>query len=214
MPIRPATHRASGQAKRAALLQAAIDVVAEKGIAGATHRAVATRAGVPLSTTSYFFTSIDDLMAAAFQVVADRAEARVEERIESLTGAGLNLDDTIDRLVDLLVATPQRDVAAQFEMYLESARRPELRATAHQLMDATERSAEFALGKLGIANTAARARLVVATLDGLALHRQARPSPESDRELVHDALHALVESFLAADAKRGSGDGESRLPRP
>ena len=68
MPIRPATHRASGQARRAALLEAAVEVIAEQGVAGATHRAVAARAGMPTSTTSYFFSSLDELMA---QIASD-----------------------------------------------------------------------------------------------------------------------------------------------
>ncbi|MCU1649836.1 MAG: putative transcriptional regulator, partial [Pseudonocardia sp.] len=58
MAIRPATHRASGQARRAQLLQAAVEVIAEQGVGGASHRAIATRAGMPLSTTSYFFASL------------------------------------------------------------------------------------------------------------------------------------------------------------
>ena len=38
MPIRPATHRASGQARRAALLEAAVEVIAEQGVAGEALR--------------------------------------------------------------------------------------------------------------------------------------------------------------------------------
>ena len=38
------------------------------GAGAVTHRAVAARAGVPLSTTSYFFSSIDELVTEALRV--------------------------------------------------------------------------------------------------------------------------------------------------
>ncbi len=49
---RPATHRARGLARREALLRAAVEIVAERGVGGATHRAIAERAQVPPSTTT------------------------------------------------------------------------------------------------------------------------------------------------------------------
>ena len=35
------------------------------------HRAVATRAGVPLAATTYYFSSLDDLVGAALSSLAD-----------------------------------------------------------------------------------------------------------------------------------------------
>ena len=78
MPIRPATHRASGRARRAALLDAAVEVIAEQGVAGPTHRSIAARAGMSTSTTSYFFSSLDQLIAAALHVVGERIVQRVD----------------------------------------------------------------------------------------------------------------------------------------
>src|SRR3954467_2180985 len=73
---RSKVHRASAQRRRASRLEAAADLSAEVGAGAVTHRAVAARAGVPLSTTSYFFSSIDALVTEALrQGVSDRVAA-------------------------------------------------------------------------------------------------------------------------------------------
>jgi DNA-binding transcriptional regulator YbjK len=203
MPIRPATHRASGQARRAALLEAAIEVIAQRGVAGATHRSIAARAGMPTSTTSYFFASLEDLLAAALQVVGERIVARVDAVTASVADAQLSPQEAIDRFVDAVMAEPEPDTVAQFEIYLECRRRPQLRDTAHQIMASIERGAETSLRALGIADAGERAPVVVALLDGLALHRHARPRGASDRRHVTDALYALHRGFVEADADRG-----------
>jgi DNA-binding transcriptional regulator YbjK len=202
MPIRPATHRASGQARRAALLEAAIEVIAQRGVAGATHRSIAARAGMPTSTTSYFFASLEDLLAAALQVVGERIVARVDAVTASVADAQLSPQEAIDRFVDAVMAEPEPDTVAQFEIYLECRRRPQLRDTAHQIMASIERGAETSLRALGIADAGERAPVVVALLDGLALHRHARPRGASDRRHLTDALYALHRGFVEADADR------------
>jgi TetR/AcrR family transcriptional regulator, regulator of biofilm formation and stress response len=200
MAIRPATHRARGQARRVQLLQAAVEVIAEQGVGGASHRAIATRAGMPLSTTSYFFASLDDLMAAALAVVADRVATRLDESIRTIVRTNLTAEEAIDYFIDTLLGSPSEDVAAQFEIYLECARRPQLQAAAHQIMVSVERAAESALRVLGIATPGDRAQLVVAMIDGLALHRRAWPRGDADRRALSNAIHTVVAGFRALDA--------------
>ena len=175
MPIRPATHRASGRARRAALLDAAVEVIAEQGVAGTTHRAIAARAGMSTSTTSYFFSSLDQLVAAALHVVGERIVERVDAVTAQVVDAELGPREAIDRFVDAVMSEPEPDTVAQFEIYLECRRRPQLQPTAHRIMASIERGAEASLQALGIADADERAPMVVALLDGLALHRHARP---------------------------------------
>jgi DNA-binding transcriptional regulator YbjK len=200
MPSRPSTHRASSQARRAALLQAAIEVIAEDGVGNATHRSIAARAGMPLSTTSYFFPTLDDLIAAALQVVADRISARVEDTLRKVDEAALSPNDSIDLFLEPLIGTPEQEVVAQFEIYLECTRRPQLQATAHQIMASIERVAEAALRSLGIRHAAQRAPMVVAMLDGFALHRRAWPRGEADRRTAREALGTLLQAFATMDS--------------
>ena len=57
----PATPRAG---RRAELLEAAVDVVAEAGLRGLTHRAVDARAGLPEGTCSAYLRSRSALLVA------------------------------------------------------------------------------------------------------------------------------------------------------
>lgn len=198
MPIRPPTHRAAGQARRAALLDAAVEVLAEVGLGGATHRAVAIRAGVPLSTTSYFFASIDDLIAEAMQVGAGRLIARIDEVVEGLVGGAASADEVITQLVGLVGGARSTELAAQFEVYLQGARRPELQSVVHQVMAGFERAAEVALRAAGVPRPWEAARAVVALLDGFALHRVAWPRGGADRVALEAGVRALLAGFLAA----------------
>ncbi|MFG2725664.1 TetR/AcrR family transcriptional regulator [Streptomyces canus] len=208
MPIRPAKHRASGAARRAALLDAAIEVIAESGVNGATHRSIAARAGMPSSTTSYFFSSLDDLIAAALQVVADRFATRVDRTIKEIAAVETSPEEAIDRFVELLLGEPETDAVAQFEIYLECARRPNLQASAHQIMASVEKGAEASLRALGTPLATERAPLLVAMLDGFALHRRAWPRGEADRRTLREALRTLHRAFAVMDA----ADAESSYP--
>jgi TetR/AcrR family transcriptional regulator, regulator of biofilm formation and stress response len=205
MPIRPATHRASGRARRAALLDAAVEVIAEQGVAGTTHRAIAARAGMSTSTTSYFFSSLDQLVAAALHLVGERIVQRVDAVTAQVADAELGPREAIDRFVDAVMSEPEPDTVAQFEIYLECRRRPQLQPTAHRIMASIERGAEASLQAMGIADAGQRAPMVVALLDGLALHRHVRPRAETDRRLITEALYSLHRGFVEADTEAGAG---------
>ena len=55
-----------GEQTRAKILRAAQRVIAEHGVGGTTHRAIAAQAGVKLSLTSYYFGSLAELLEAAW----------------------------------------------------------------------------------------------------------------------------------------------------
>lgn len=51
---------------RVRILQAVLDIMVENGVRAIRHRAVAKRAGVSLGSTTYHFSSIEDLIVSAF----------------------------------------------------------------------------------------------------------------------------------------------------
>ncbi len=53
--------------RRQRIIDAAIRVVGRSGIAGLSHRTVAAEAEVPLGSTTYHFTSLDELLVAALR---------------------------------------------------------------------------------------------------------------------------------------------------
>jgi DNA-binding transcriptional regulator YbjK len=157
------------------LLEATVRVIGRGGIAAVDHRAVAAEAGVPLGSTTYYFTSKDDMIAQALEHVADREAARIETQLQD----GL-LDEPpaalTGRLADAVVdiwADDSTVLLALFELYLESARRPDLRPAAERWERAYRSFIRGALEQLGVAEPEHRARLLCAGLDGLLLNHVA-----------------------------------------
>lgn len=60
------SREAQRERTRARMLQAVLDIVVERGMRAVRHRAVAERAGVSLGSTTYHFSSIEDLITSAF----------------------------------------------------------------------------------------------------------------------------------------------------
>jgi DNA-binding transcriptional regulator YbjK len=202
MSPRPATHRAPALARREALLEAAVDVVAERGVGGATHRAIAARAGVPLSTTSYFYASLDELIVAALRGFARASIAELEATAAAFASAELSPAEAVQLLVDALVAEPRASTIAQFEIYLEAARRRELQPEVRKILAGFERLAYSALVAVGARRPKQGARAFVAIADGFALQRLASPRGRRDMTGLRDAMLDLLIAQLMPDGDR------------
>lgn len=115
--------------RRAALLDAAIETLAEEGARGLTFRAVDTRAGVPTGTASNYFTDRADLLAQAGTRTYERFMPEQAEWDNVLVG-----ERDRAKLAEIMRATVRRLAAdphvylATLELQLEATRRPELRA--------------------------------------------------------------------------------------
>lgn len=64
----PIQRRSKGERTKNLILEAAIAVLAEQGIKGTTHRAIATHANIQLSLTTYYFKDIQALVNQAFEL--------------------------------------------------------------------------------------------------------------------------------------------------
>ncbi|MFG2127689.1 TetR/AcrR family transcriptional regulator [Streptomyces sp. NPDC048751] len=116
--------------RRAALVDAGVEVLAREGARGLTFRSVDASAGVPVGTASNYFTNRDDLLR--------QIDARLHVRLAPDPGVmGALLTRPRDRSLvtafmhDLMArATKDRTgYLALMEMRLEATRRPELRAS-------------------------------------------------------------------------------------
>lgn len=111
--------RRKGEARRRALLDAALRVVGRKGASAVTQRAVAAEAGVPPTAVLYYFPTVDDLLVAALLDVNDRWVTAVDALPADRDGA-------LDGLA-ALVAGSAEHALAEYELCLLAARRPALR---------------------------------------------------------------------------------------
>lgn len=164
-------HRASAQRRRAALLDATRELLGEIGAGAITHRAVAKRAGVPLSTTSYFFGSIDELIAEAIR------EQR-HEQIRSFDQAErtwiLQDDDPavdiLSRIAEQLTERTTTQKAANVETYLAAARNPEIAETLTAVVTRFEERLAALRSEPESDDAQAMARSLLALALGSSLH--------------------------------------------
>lgn len=63
--------RSKGEQTRQKILEAAIEVIAQSGIKGTTHRAVAQQADIQLSLTTYYFKDIKELITEAISLSSE-----------------------------------------------------------------------------------------------------------------------------------------------
>ena len=60
--------RSKGERTKHLILESAIAVLAQQGIKGTTHRAIASHANIQLSLTTYYFKDIQELVQQAFEL--------------------------------------------------------------------------------------------------------------------------------------------------
>ncbi len=103
------------------------------------HRAVARRAGLPLASTTYYFSSLDDLIAKAVEHIGEREAAELQLQVASLSRRRRGAESTADLLVDLLVGDNpgvrvSEQLISRYERYIACARQPELRDIQRRIL--------------------------------------------------------------------------------
>jgi DNA-binding transcriptional regulator YbjK len=184
--------------RREQILEAALRIIGRSGRQAVTHRAVAEEAGVPLGSTTYYFDSRDDLLGQALEHVAASEVERYARRGEELRTVK-SAHELADRLIDELVVAAQDRIAyiAEYEIWLEAGRRPELREAAQSWCDAEQRSVALALETLGSSDPATDASLIVAAIDGLGERVLAREDdPAQASKEFRPELRRLIERLV------------------
>lgn len=118
-----------GEARQAAIVTAASDLLLHEGFAAVTHRAVAAAAGVPLAATTYYFSSREDLLAAAVDS-AGRRETTRARAAAGRTRDGAGAVTLAVTLLDVVVGVERCavgeivELAAYYERLVQGARHP------------------------------------------------------------------------------------------
>lgn len=194
---------ARGEARRKAVIDAALRVVGEKGLAGLTHRAVAAEADITPGLTTYYFPTVDALLEATLSnFVAEELE-RLRAVHASFDDAGPDIDrEAVLGAVFTAVAVEPAQQVAQFELYLEAVRRPGLRDVARDCLHGYADLARLALERLGADRPAEGARALVALIDGLALQQLVDPDEAFVAQVALPAVLALLDTYAPAEPAR------------
>jgi DNA-binding transcriptional regulator YbjK len=183
------TARRDPEARRQQIVTAAVRAIAEVGVGNVTHRRIAALAGVPLGSTTYYFPTLDDLVAAALREVTEYSRAGLEAWAEDLT-VSRDLPATFVDLASRYLV--DRDQALlEYEVCLAAARTPELRPAAQLWIDGLRRiCARFAGPERGFA--------LAALLDGFLLQALVTDGPV-DTNGLRAGVAALLSPRTAAE---------------
>jgi DNA-binding transcriptional regulator YbjK len=205
-----------GEDRRDAIADAAIHLVATRGLRGLTHRAVDEAAGLPQGSTSYYLRTRNALLTAcvnrmlARDLGAQPANAPGASDPTRRTGtggptrpaAGSGLEELMVEMVVGLVRERTDDLVARYELSLEASRQPELRDAIIQGGRQLREGLAGMLSTLGIPDAEAAAWPVAAMMDGLMYDRVAGAgttlSPEAFESAVRRSLGALLTGLSSA----------------
>lgn len=206
-----------GQRRRNALLEAAAELIISEGFAGVSHRSLAERTGLPLAATTYYFSSLDEILQQAVEHLARRwrtqAEAALDRLPDTLSGP--------DELARAALAVTLAAVAEQpcpiggadggpagvgaptaahaallttYERYVQAGRSQGLRALLTAYDSELDELLVRVLAKGPGAADQATARLLLAQIDGAAL--RALAEGEDPVVSARHAARTLLELLL------------------
>ncbi|WP_320781834.1 TetR/AcrR family transcriptional regulator [Streptomyces sp. CRN 30] len=169
--------------RRERIVEATLDVIAEVGVAGVSHRKIAARAGVPLGSMTYHFSGIDALLREAFRSFTDHIVALFDEHLAAPADRDEAREAVAD-LVHILSEGSRRDLVLTQELYTLAARRPVYRALTHEWMGRSRVHLERHFDP-------DTARQLDALIEGLTLHRALAEEPH-DRALTLEAISRIT----------------------
>lgn len=146
---------------RDALIAATIHVVAARGVRKLTYRAVAGAAGVTHGTVQHHFANLDELLEAALEYCVEISVAG-----SALIPDSDRIDDFVATLGQSVRATIDEQVF-QYELVLESRRRPELRPHIDRYYENYRSATRTSLRRMGLPDDLDTVDVVFSAIDGL-----------------------------------------------
>ncbi|GAA4520746.1 MULTISPECIES: TetR/AcrR family transcriptional regulator [Nonomuraea] len=190
-----------------AVAEAAITLLAERGMRGLTHRAVDEAAGLPPGSTS----NVARTRAALLELTLSRLTDLEERLFSGAMGDGPPPGADLTELLAGVLTAQLRDrrrTLARYELALEATRRPELREIYDRAGRRFRDPAVALLAAAGSRDPVRHGRQLVAFAEGVMFDviagAGAEPSPDDLRAGVRDLLRGML-----AD----QGDGRSAAGR-
>jgi DNA-binding transcriptional regulator YbjK len=201
-------------ARRRALTDAAIDLLAASGVHGVSHRAVDQAAGLPPGTASNYFPSREALLVAAAHRVVELHHTDTDELTAHDNSAETRPAGLADTMVDLLTAslltaatTLRTRYQAIYELQLEAVRRPALASALAGLADSSTRFTAADHAKRGLPIPAEAIPALVTLYGGTLFTLITTPVEHVSERFVRGLAHAIVHGALS------DVDGTARADR-
>ncbi len=169
--------------RRDRIIDAALDCIAQDGVAGTSHRKVAALTGVPLGSMTYHFAGMDALLIESFTRFATTISQAFEQRMQNAADTEAAIDAVVTLIHDDLQRS-RREHVLTYELYTLAARRAEFRT----IMEGWMRASRQALQRHFDPETACA---IDAYIEGAALHIALDNAPQQPDQ-TRAALQALT----------------------
>ncbi|MBW0121480.1 TetR/AcrR family transcriptional regulator, partial [Pseudonocardia oceani] len=185
-----------GERRRAELVAAAADLLRSGGFDAVRHRAVADRAGLPLSSTTYYFDSLDDLVVAATERTSRDELAEGRARLEALAEGPPDTAALIEIVIDQLLGPESRDggldaVLLRYERLVGAGRRPYLAPLMRELRGELDALLAEVLARCGRPLDPDALRELVALVDGFVVSGLIEADPDP-RAMAREVLSRVL----------------------
>jgi TetR/AcrR family transcriptional regulator, regulator of biofilm formation and stress response len=184
VPSAPAQRRHDPE-RRDRIIDACLEVIAESGVAGTSHRKVAQAADVPLGSMTYHFTGMNELLREAFSRFARTASRAFDERMAAAHDTETAKQGVVDTITEVVFSS-QRDLVLTHELYTLAARDPAFRDITNAWMARSRTTLEQYFEPT-------IARILDAVIEGLSIHRALDNQPQDDAVVT-----AAVERITAS----------------
>jgi DNA-binding transcriptional regulator YbjK len=204
-----------GERRRQALVAAAAELLLEGGFDAVRHRSVATRAELPLASTTYYFESLEDLIARAVEFSGNAELEAMRRRIGEVTHRRRGAEATVDLVLDLLIGPEGVDegargrLIARYERTVASARHPELREVQLRLRGQLDELLSDVLRRSDRVVRPEQLRRLVAVVDGAVVAALSESDPQPRRparsalleviDIVAPATHQPIDRYRSLD---------------
>jgi DNA-binding transcriptional regulator YbjK len=190
---------ARGAARRTEIIDAAIEVMAQVGLAGLSMRLVAHQAQIPLGAVSYYFDDKSDLIAQAFSQLSDREIERVVRTADRLEPS-MSPEKLADLVADMIIdgfSTPPGAIVTRYELVTEASRDERLRPMFEAWYAAMVPALSRLFRDLGSHQPELDARTVMAVMAGLEIDNLYRPLGPVDKRRIRATLRHAFTAIIA-----------------
>ncbi|WP_436856971.1 TetR/AcrR family transcriptional regulator [Citrobacter tructae] len=168
--------RANDPQRKEKIIIATLDAIKEHGIHAVTHRKIATIAGVPLGSLTYYFSGIDELLDEAFAQFTQTMSSQYQAFFEGVADAEEACLAIAEMIYSSQITTPE-NMALMYQLYAFASRKPALKTVMQNWMQRSQQTLEqwFSPGT---------ARALDAFIEGMTLHFVTDRTPPAREEIL------------------------------
>jgi len=178
-----ATRGPTDPLRRQRIIDAALELMAEGGVSELSFRKIATRAGVPLGSTTYHFSGMHEILLAAFGDLVDV----MSQRYEALLAAASDAEQVEAAIVEIICGPADRSdyLELSYELYFYASKDPDFREVFRTWQGRSHHS-------LSRFFDARACRGLDALVEGLTIHRSLESEPLDRADVAH-FVHAIAQ---------------------